>query len=263
MSMSLKKFIRSTTIVLAALAGAAVHARATDRVIVELPFHVTVGEQVLEPGKYTISRLPNSGAPILLIHKDGQEFKAMTMAIPAYSLQTPEHTKVVLHRVGDHEYHFDKIWIQGSNSGYEIPLPRNARERQAEWRLAESLAGPSISQEAAGKLEPEEMPLGEPEVSESRRDAAPPQAVVPERTTEPERIAFAAPPPDSGTFSATTVNPVEMPKTSANWLPMLLLGGVIPGGGLWVFRRRRTAPITMVQDGPVLGEVTSNSGSHA
>jgi hypothetical protein len=111
MSMSLKKFIRSTTVVLAALAGAAVHASATDRVIVELPFHVTVGGQVLEPGKYTISRLPNSGAPILLIHKDGQEFKAMLMAIPAYSLQTPEGTKVVLHRVGDDEYHFDKIWI--------------------------------------------------------------------------------------------------------------------------------------------------------
>src|SRR5579872_4163358 len=198
--MSLKSLMRSMTIAFAALAGMAMMASANDRVIVEFPFNVTVGDQVLEPGKYTIKRLPNSSSRVLLIHDEDGKFQAMMMPIPAYSLRTPEDTKVVLDKVGDHEYHFDKIWVQGNSYGYEIPLPEKVKARQAEWMLAKSVARPTVSEEMVVESEAQrftEVAEAEPAVSPySSKDLETVAAAETER--EPETIAYTTPPAEFG-----------------------------------------------------------------
>ncbi|MCC6586506.1 MAG: hypothetical protein IT168_07285 [Bryobacterales bacterium] len=105
-----------------------------DKVIVDLPYPVTINHQRLEPGEYTIREMQSAAKTrVLQIFKDGgTTFETSAMTIPTLDNNTPEDTKVVLHKVGDNEYYFDKIWIQGKNYGYEFVLPEEVRNRQHE-----------------------------------------------------------------------------------------------------------------------------------
>src|SRR6476660_717489 len=86
-----------------------------DKVIVDLPYSVTIGNKVLQPGNYVIRQNPSEGGGgrVLLIYSDkGRHFETSTMTIAALDQLTPNSTKVVLHRFGN-DYYFDKVWIQG------------------------------------------------------------------------------------------------------------------------------------------------------
>jgi hypothetical protein len=104
-----------------------------DRVNVNLPYSVTIGERTLQPGEYVIQQLPSAAkSPVLLIYSDrGMKFETSAMTIPALDQRTPEDTKVILHHFGP-DYYFDKIWIQGKNYGYEFPLPDSVKSRERE-----------------------------------------------------------------------------------------------------------------------------------
>jgi hypothetical protein len=105
-----------------------------DRVNVNLPYSVTIGERTLQPGDYVIQQLRDSGggSRVLLIYSDkGMKFETSAMTIPALDNRTPEDTKVVLHHVGN-DYYFDKVWIQGKDYGYQFPLPDAVKSRERE-----------------------------------------------------------------------------------------------------------------------------------
>jgi hypothetical protein len=163
----------------------------------------------------------------------------MMLPIPAYSLRTPEDTKVVLHRVGNDEYHFDKVWIEGKNYGYEIPLSDKAKARQAEWMLAMATAPPVLSADLPTEIQ-EFTEVAQADLSTAPLDL--PVATVGAPAADPvverESAALEAPLPVSDATTATAAEETEMPETSANWVPMLLLGAAIPTTGLWALRRR-------------------------
>jgi len=104
-----------------------------DRVNVNLPYTVTIGERTLQPGEYVIQQLQSAAkSPVLLIYSDrGMKFETSAMTIPALDQRTPEDSKVILHHFGP-DYYFDKIWIQGKNYGYEFPLPDSVKSRERE-----------------------------------------------------------------------------------------------------------------------------------
>jgi len=104
-----------------------------DRVNVNLPYTVTIGERTLQPGEYVIQQLSSAAkSPVLLIYSDrGMKFETSAMTIPALDQKTPDDTKVILHHLGS-DYYFDKIWIQGKNYGYEFPLPDSVKSRERE-----------------------------------------------------------------------------------------------------------------------------------
>jgi len=104
-----------------------------DRVNVNLPYTVTIGERTLQPGEYVIQQLQSAAkSPVLLIYSDrGMKFETSAMTIPALDQKTPEDSKVILHHFGP-DYYFDKIWIQGKNYGYEFPLPDSVKSRERE-----------------------------------------------------------------------------------------------------------------------------------
>src|SRR5438067_2086339 len=88
-----------------------------DKVIVDLPYSVTIGSKVLQPGNYVIRQNPSEGGGgrVVLIYSDsGRHFVTSAMTIAALDTLTPKDTKVVLHRSGN-DYFFDKVWIQGKN----------------------------------------------------------------------------------------------------------------------------------------------------
>ena len=191
-----------------------------DKVIVDLPYRVTLNNTMLEPGHYVIRQLddPGGGSRVLQVFSDdGMKLRASTLTIPTLDNNTPENTKVILHHYGS-DYYFDKIWIQGKNYGYEFPLPESVKARERERMKPVNLAARYVvmAPQQAQNVEP----VPEPE-------AAPPSA---EREEVPE--APPAPEPEP------TPAPRKMPHTDAGWMAMLLSGGVLSAAGLALRRRR-------------------------
>src|SRR5690242_17823578 len=205
-----------------------------DKVIVDLPYSVTIGNKVLQPGNYVIRQNPSDGGGgrVLLIYSDrGMHFETSTMTIPALDNRTPESTKVVLHRFGN-DYFFDKIWIQGKNYGYEFPLPESVKSRERERMQPVNVAAryESTTQQQARNETRNEAPPAAP-------------APAPERQTE---VAQATPPPAPAPTPAPEPTPAPtptpaprrtMPHTDAGWLSMMLSGGLFAAAGLALRRR--------------------------
>jgi hypothetical protein len=201
-----------------------------DTVYVNLPYTVTIGDKTLEPGDYVIKELPSQDkSRVLLIYgNQGMTFETSTMTIPAYEVETPDKTTVVLHHFAN-DYYFDRIWIQGKNYGYEFPLPNSVKQREREALAPvpvaaryESAPAPQPTAEA-----PAPPPAPQPEVAQ----AAPPPA----KEAEPEPVP--APAPEVTPAPEPSANR-ELPSTSANWLMMLLSGGTLCGAG-WLLQRKR------------------------
>jgi cobalamin biosynthesis Mg chelatase CobN len=122
-----------------------------DRVDVNLPYSVTIGDQTLQPGNYVIQQLddPSGGSQVLLIYSDnGMKFKTSALTIPALQNRTQPNTRVILHHIGN-DYYFDKVWIQGKDYGYEFPLPNSVKMRQREAMQPVSVAANASSVPAA------------------------------------------------------------------------------------------------------------------
>src|SRR5512142_664493 len=88
-----------------------------DKVIVNIPYTVTVADHVLQPGDYVIQQMHSSGGAnrVLLIYShNGDKFETTAMTFPCLKIQTPGDTRLVLHHIGP-DYYFDRIWIQGKN----------------------------------------------------------------------------------------------------------------------------------------------------
>jgi LPXTG-motif cell wall-anchored protein len=209
-----------------------------DTVIVKIPYTVQVRDKVLNPGRYIIKELQTQHqSQVLDIYSDngskgscvgllgwpqslpskkcqgpsGLVYELSVITMRAYSLETPDQTTVTLHQFGKNFY-FDRIMIEGKNYGYEFPLPSAAKQRQRELQL--------IS--LAAKYQPQPAPA-----PQAIAQAAPPPEEAP--APPPEEAAPAPAPPQAHR---------ELPKTSGDWLMMLLSGGFLSGAGLLLRRRR-------------------------
>src|SRR5580692_4882122 len=121
-----------------------------DRVEVNLPYSVTIGDKILQPGQYTIQELDSvAKSPVLVFYGDnGMKFETSAMTISALENRTQPDTRVILHHIGN-DYYFDKIWIQGKDYGYEFVLPNNVKQRENEASQAVSVAANTSAAPAA------------------------------------------------------------------------------------------------------------------
>lgn len=183
-----------------------------DRVDVNLPYSVTLGDTTLQPGDYTIKELPSQNKErVLLIYSDkGLKHEATVMTIPAYKNQTPDDTKVILHHYGP-DYYFDKIWITGKNYGYEFPVPDNVKARQREREQPVSVAAsyqPPPTQTAAA---PAPTPAPAPEPTPQVAQNTPPPAAEPAPAPAPadNQVAQNTPPPADNSANRDTTPPAD------------------------------------------------------
>jgi hypothetical protein len=193
-----------------------------DMVYVNLPYTVTIGNKTLQPGDYVIKELPSQDkSRVLTIYSNhGMTFETSAMTIPAYKVLTPDNTTVSLHHFGN-DYYFDRVFIQGKNYGYEFPLPNSVKQREKEAltpvtvaaRYEAAPAPPPVAQA------PQPAPQPQPEVAQAAPPPPPPAA---------QQQPAPPPPPEANR---------ELPKTSANWLPLLLCGGFLAGAGLLLSRK--------------------------
>jgi hypothetical protein len=237
-----------------------------DRVNVNLPYSVTIGDRTLQPGDYVIQQLRDAGgnSRVLLIYSDnGMKFETSAMTIPALDPSTPENTKVILHHFGP-DYYFDKIWIQGKDYGYEFPLPDSVKARQRErmepisvaanyQSTPESAATTSSTTTSAATTSrtttPAEQATTTPATSAPTTPApvttAPSTAdnsqnTMPQTTTAQNTTPQSTMPQSTmAPATAGTANRDEsMPHTSAGWLMMLLGGGTLSSAGMMLRRKR-------------------------
>ena len=136
--MSTKNFLFTTGALVAGLVASTVGANAQgplyDKVIVDLPYAVTINNTVLQPGHYVIRQMDDAGTNsrvLMIFANNGMKLKATALTIAALDNNTPDKTSVVLHHYGS-DYYFDKVWVQGKNYGYEFPLPPAVKARQRE-----------------------------------------------------------------------------------------------------------------------------------
>jgi hypothetical protein len=230
-----------------------------DRVNVNLPYSVTIGERTLPPGDYVIQQLRDQGggSRVLLIYSDsGMKFETSAMTIPALDNRTPEDTKVVLHHFGN-DYYFDKVWIQGKDYGYEFPLPDAVKSRERERAQPLSVAATySTTQQTDTTNTAATTTTTTTTQSAAAQPATPPAAtqpqtppaeVAPAPTTSPSTLSAQnqATMPPATTQSQTTMQPStvgaadrSMPDTAAGWLMMLLGGSALSGAGLALRRKQ-------------------------
>jgi hypothetical protein len=232
-----------------------------DRVKVNLPYSVTIGERTLPPGDYVIQQLRDSGggSRVLLIYSDsGMKFETSAMTIPALDNRTPEDTKVVLHHFGN-DYYFDKVWIQGKNYGYEFPMPDAVKARERERAQPLTVAADYST------AQPESTSTATTTTTTTTTDSSAAQVATPPTTTatSPAPVTVETPPVDFAQAPATTPRTPEppamtqpdttsgtaersipesadrsMPDTAAGWLMMLLGGGALSGAGLALRRKQ-------------------------
>jgi len=104
-----------------------------DKVIVDLPYSVTVRDTTLQPGQYVIQQLPsdNNNRVVQIFSNDGMKLETAVITVPALENKTPDKTEVLLHHFGN-DYYFNKVWVQGKDYGYEFPLPNEVKSRESE-----------------------------------------------------------------------------------------------------------------------------------
>ena len=235
-----------------------------DRVDVNLPYTVTLGNATLQPGDYTIKELPSQdGSRVLVIYSDsGLKYETTVNAIPAEKNQPPDNTRVVLHHYGP-DYYFDKIWVAGKNYGYEFPVPANIKERQREREAPVSVAAtyqapaePVAAQNTAPTVP--SAPATAPGNDQNAQNTPPPEQVNQNTSTstsaknaEPAQAAQNTPPQNTPPVPTNTpednsadrqarqtAKNQQLPATSAGWVMMLLGGGGLSGIGLALRRKR-------------------------
>jgi hypothetical protein len=218
-----------------------------DRVDVNLPYSVTIGDKILQPGNYTIQELDSTAgkSPVLLIYGDnGMKFETSAMTISALENRTQSDTRVILHHIGN-DYYFDKIWIQGKDYGYEFVLPNNVRQRENEASQPVSVtasassvsaapAPPAPGPQPASAAEP--TPAAEPAPATAQPET-PPDNTANREATEPAPAPAPTPAPELTPSPASDEAPA-MPHTDAGWLMMLLSGGTLTVVGASLRRKR-------------------------
>lgn len=233
-----------------------------DRVDVDLPYTVSIGDKTLQPGKYVIQQLDSAsgGTQVLLIYGDnGMKFQTSSLTIPALQNRTQPDTRVILHHIGS-DYYFDKVWVQGKDYGYEFPLPNSVKSRQKEAMEPVSVAAtassvPATTQAATTQPATTQTATTEPVTTQPAttvQQTTTQQATTQPVTTQPvttQPVTTQQATTQSATTTQSTMQPTttqgsadrstpEMPHTDAGWLMMLLGGGTLSGLGAALRRKQ-------------------------
>jgi hypothetical protein len=198
-----------------------------DKVTVNLPYAVTVNGTVLQPGEYVIRQHEDAGGGSRVLHffsDGGMKLETTAMAIPALDNRTPEQTKLVLDHIGS-EYYLNKIWVQGKDYGYEFPIPPNIRMREQERNAPATVAA---------QYTPAPEPAPAPVVAEEKKEET---TVVAQNTPPPPapapapEVAPAPEPAPAPRVQAEQAPEPAMPHTAANWMNLVLGGGLLAASG--------------------------------
>jgi len=129
------------TLALSVCGSARAQGPSDDKVLVNLPYQVTIEDKILQPGDYTIEEGHGAGVRdyILRIYGDnGMKLTTAVTTIPTLDGTTPSQTSLLLDRDGK-DFYIDKIWIEGKDYGYQFRMPEILKAREREPQESTSL----------------------------------------------------------------------------------------------------------------------------
>jgi len=231
-----------------------------DRINVNLPYTITVGDKTLPPGDYVIQRLPNNGGSrVLLFYSDsGMKYETVALPFAALDMNTARETKLILNRVGD-DYYIHKIWVQGKDYGYELPMPRSLKARWNEMMAKRKTVSTETVQVAANSTSETSQDLtANREQETDKTEIEKTEVETAQNTEQPVAEPIAEP----STLTANADNsadravdnsadraasdeqtpadtaPATMPKTASEWVAMMLIGSALSGASLMLRRKQ-------------------------
>lgn len=107
-------------------------ALAQNRVEADVPFNFTVSHTSMPAGQYTLSSV-GSGNTLLIQSKDRTTSKLVNNNRAQISAPS-KTTKLVFHCYGKDQCFLYQIWVQGMNSGRELPKSSVEKEIEAQLR---------------------------------------------------------------------------------------------------------------------------------
>jgi hypothetical protein len=110
---------KTMIIAVACLSAAIGSAQMMDSTVkVNLPHDTQVGKVVLPAGNYTIKEITSSVIEISSDARKGNN--TFAMVAPVTANHETDHTKVVLNQDDSGKYELKSIWIEGSDTGFEL-----------------------------------------------------------------------------------------------------------------------------------------------
>ena len=101
-----------------AVAVASASAQSFNHIVVNVPFDFTVGERILQAGKYTIRQISSDSPNVFISSEDGKT-TAILLVHSVEARTIPDQAKLVFHRSGNH-YFLSEIWTGTSNIGRQL-----------------------------------------------------------------------------------------------------------------------------------------------
>src|SRR5207248_1479837 len=131
-------------------------------------------------------RLPdNGGSRVLLFYSDnGMKFETVALPFAALDINTARDTKLVLNHVGE-DYYIHKIWVQGKDYGYELPMPKGLKARRTEQMAKVTVPAETVqtettetaaNREAVGNEPEKEIEKSETEIAQNNEQPVTEQA---------------------------------------------------------------------------------------
>lgn len=101
----------------------------------EIPFGFIVNGTTLPAGEYLVRSEGTGGTALLFSDLNGHRNNLM-LTNTCRSLKVATKTKLVFHRYGD-RYFLSQIWIEGKDSGRELPTSRREKEVARDFSVQE------------------------------------------------------------------------------------------------------------------------------
>lgn len=212
---------------------------------VRIPNEVLVNGKRLPAGEYEIRKLSNLNTVFQFYNQDEMKYQTYALPIRTEADVVVEDPKVVIQKVG-RDYYLTEIWLSGTKTGYELPLPDRARSLQRE--LEQTVSGEKIENTPVASNRPassnssvEAQAEGAPAAAaDLAGQAESPVPQVAQNIPSQQPPVDARPQEASSTQTPANVQgdeqPNALPATASHWLLYVLVGGVLSALAIVVHR---------------------------
>jgi hypothetical protein len=124
------------TVALGLATATASNAQSSNRIVADIPFEFTVGDQSLPSGQYAV-RAANSQGNALIVQSNDAKSSAMQLTNSIRPNKPKTQARLVFHRYGE-RYFLAEVWSGSDSTGRQ--LMKSRQERAIERELASKLA---------------------------------------------------------------------------------------------------------------------------
>lgn len=117
------------------LAAGSLNAQAQTAEKVQIPFDFSAGSTKLPAGVYTVNRITNASACLVLRNINGRAAAIILTQESLHDNAQPSLARMVFNRYGD-VYFLSQVWLSSRDAGHQVPVSRDERRLSRELSRA-------------------------------------------------------------------------------------------------------------------------------